>query len=510
MRSASEIRRELELLLRSRTPAIRLQSWEEGRSLKLLRELGRILSPTRVLFTWSSGQGLRLEGQPVLGLPTPCTLSDALAAAGDHKGAAIFTFLDADLSTPENARCVRDLISHITGQPRTLVFLSPSFALHRTLTRLLPRVELGPPDTQELKSILSSVASRCSSLVGVEIQLDGDAPERLAEAARGLTADEAERAYMRALLEVQRLSIKEAPILLSEKRRVVEEDPLLTYILPSEQMEDLGGLEILRDWLLGRGKMFSQSATSTGLPTPRGVLLVGMTGCGRSIAVRAAAANWNLPLLQLEVASLIDTGIEGEQRLRASLHRAESLAPCVLFIPGLDQLFARGDEAEGGRVATPVAATLQRWLISKDTPVFAAVTADDHERLPLELLWKRAFDEVFFIDFPNSEERRQVLKVLLEKRGLLQKDINIEMLVAASEGFSRAQITHALIRGMGEAFDKGRAIKMIDIVQSLRLMTPMAGFMGESRRRLRSWAHRRAISASPIKEENIRTTGRNQ
>ena len=163
MRSATEVRRELELLLRTRCPAVGLVTWEEARTLRLVREVARQLSPGRELFTWSAGQGLRQEGQPVLGLPTPCSLIEALGAVGDYKGPAIFVFLDAGLENADAARCVRDLCSSTGGQPRSLVFIAPGVTLHPTLSRLIPVLEVPTPEKAELKNILNAVASRCSA-----------------------------------------------------------------------------------------------------------------------------------------------------------------------------------------------------------------------------------------------------------------------------------------------------------------------------------------------------------
>ncbi len=501
MRNATDIRRELEFLLRSRCPAIGMETWEEVRALRLIREVARPLGTGRDIYTWTSGQGLKLEGRQVLGLRVPCTLSEALSALGEQKNPAVYVFFDADLEDPTVARQIRDATWPGDASPRSLIFVTPRLRLHPTLTRVITPLELAPPDRVELKTILNSVAARCASLVGVELELGGDAADRLAEAARGMTAAEAERAFVRVLLQVQRLSVREVPHILREKQRLFADDPLLEYVIPSESLDELGGLEVLRKWLGRRGRGFSDAAVQAGLPPPRGVLLVGMVGCGRAHAIRGAAARWGLPLLSLRTTSLVGERDGGVARhLQSVLHRVESLAPCILWIENLDRLFEAGSEVEGGRASTPVSAMLQRWLLEKESAVFVAASAENFERLPLELLWKRAFDEVFFIDFPSSEERRQILKVLLRRRGLLSDEINLEMLVAASEGFSGAQIDQALVRGMREAFDQGRPVKMVDIVQSLRKMTPMAGFMGESRRRLRGWAHRRAMAASPVKE----------
>ncbi len=500
MRNATEVRRELELLFRTRCPAVGLATWEETRALKLVRDVARLLSPSRDLYTWSAGRGMRLDGQPVPGLPPSCTLTEALAAVLEHKGPSIFAFLDADLEDPEVARAVRDLIAATGTQPRSLLFVSPEFRVHSTLTRAIHVISVPPPEKAELMNILKTVAHRCSSLVGVEIQLEGDAPERLAEAARGLTADEAERAYIRALLQVQRLSVREVGVVLAEKRRLIEMDPLLTYLTPSDSLDDLGGLAVLRAWLKRPSRIFSRNAEEASVPPPRGVMLVGLPGCGRSHAIRAAAAHWELPLVRLEVNLLLDPDEASSGALMRTLSRLQTLAPCVLWIPKLDRLFEPGSDTDGGYAATAVAATLQAWLVERPPGVIVAATAEEHERLPLELLWKNAFDEVFFIDFPDSDERRQIIQRLLRRMDLFSEDLNLEMLIAASEGFSGAQIEQAIARGARDAFDQGRAFKMVDILQSLRQMTPMAGFMGESRRRLRGWAHRRAVSASPVKE----------
>lgn len=500
MGSASEVRRELELLFRSRAPAVGLMAWDEGRALRLIRELARTLTPGREVFVWSSAQGLRREGQPVLGIPAPCSLREVFAVAADWQGPAVFVCLDADLSGDETARQVRDLVNHIGSQPRSLLFVAPRLTLHPTLRRSVSLLSLLPPDRDELKGILKAVAARCVSVTGVEVQLEGDATDRLVEAASGLLADEAERAFIRALLQAQRLSVHELGIILAEKRRVLAQDPQLEVFEPDERLDKLSGFETLRGWLERRAVCFSPAAVQANLPAPRGMLLVGMTGCGRSSVIRAAAGTWQLPLVRLTGAMALADGGHPEMRLKDTLERITALSPCVLWLPNLDHFFAPGSEADGGKVTTPVADLLLRWLLEKQAPVFVAATADEYERLPLSLIWKHAFDEVFFLDFPNSDERRQLLSAILVRRGLVPAEMNLEMLVAASEGFSGVQIEQAVMRGQRDAFEHGRTIKMVDILQSFRQMTPLAGFMGDSRRKLRSWAHRRAIPATPSRE----------
>lgn len=500
MGTSTEVRRELELLLRTRTPAVALVSWEEARALRLVKDVARILSPSREVFTWSLGQGLRQEGQAVLGVPSACSVHEALSAVPEFKGPAVFVFLDCDLQNPEVARKVRDLVASTGNAPRSLLFITHKLLLHPSLARTVAMLEVPAPDRTELKNILTAVANRCVSVVGVEVQLQGDAPDRLADAALGLSAEEAERAFIRALLQSQRLSAAEVKVVLTEKKRALEIDSLLEVVLPNERLDEVCGLDTLHGWLSRRGKAFSEESLSAGLPAPRGMLLVGMSGCGRSHVIRATAGSWQLPLVRIRAAALQSGGATGEVQLRDSLKRLEGFGPCVLWLPNLDRLFSPGSETDGGRADSPVASVMFSWLLEKSAPIFVAATADDYERIPLALIWKHAFDEVFFLDFPSSEERRQLLHALLARRGISSQEINLEMLVAASEGFSAVQIDQAIVRGMRDAFEQARPLKMVDILQSLRQMTPMAAFLGESRRKLRGWAHRRAVPASPPRE----------
>ncbi|MFM7202866.1 MAG: AAA family ATPase [Myxococcota bacterium] len=500
MSTSSEVRRELELLLRTRMPAVGLISWEETRVLKLVREVARVLSPARDVFTWSASAGLRQDGQPVPGVSPTCTMQEALAAVADHKGPAIFCLLDPTLHEPHLARAIRDLINSTGNQPRSLIFVGPELTLHPSLERSVARLEVPPPDQTELRNILNSVASRCVSVTGVEVQLSGDAPDRLVDAAKGLLAEEAERAFIRALLQAQRLSAAEVELVLREKRRSLEGLRLIEVMDTHERLEDLCGLENLQGWLERQKRAFSPEALASRLPVPKGMLLLGLSGCGRSAVISATAASWKLPLVRLRTPILQDKSPGLEAELRMTLLRLEQFAPLILSIPHLDRFFVAGSETEGGRAESPVAASLLQWLLEKNAAVFVAATAEEFERIPLGLLWKNGFDEVFFLDFPNSEERRKLLVSLLKRRGVAPQDINLEMLVAASDGFSGAQIEQAILRGMREAFEQQRSLRMVDILQSLRQMTPMAAFLVEARRKLKSWAHRRAVPASPPRD----------
>lgn len=489
--------------LRVHTPALWLNTREERRAVALLSALGRELNPAREVLVWSASRGLNPAG-PAHERdvdPTTLRLSSALEAVWDDMAdGRICVFLDADLGEPAAARALKDALNRAGSGTRTVVFVGPSLHQHPSLDRCVVALDLPPPSDAEAREVVGRIEAGYGRMSGRALGLDEEGRGRVARAVAGMGLDEAERVGLKVLLEAGGWDEAAALALHAEKCRQVASDPLLRVERPTERLDDLGGMATFKEWARRQqATLHPDAPASPSQRRLRGVLMVGLPGCGQAVGVRAAASAWRLPLIQLDGLAVSPAGDATTESTQRALAKVEACFPCVLWIPRLDQAFRRGDE-EGGVAASPAALALERWLLDRDRRTLVFATTRDPERLPLSMVIRGAFDKTFFLDFPTSDERRQTLRLVFERRGLDPKQLNLEMLVAASDGFSSAQIVQAVDRGLLEAAELGEPLKMLDLLHSLRQTTPMAGYLGESRRRIKAWAHRWALSVSAPKE----------
>lgn len=492
-----DVRQELAGWLRVYAPALWIRTREERRAVDLLRELAKAHAPQRKILIWSATRGLR-EHEAGLD-PATQRLSTALEQIHDdmHDG-RIVALLDPDLTSHAAARGLRDVIGRAGPGSRTLVVISPGLARHDTLDQVFIPLTLPPPGAPELGASLDAVVERFRAGAGTDTRLSAPLRERLATAAQGMTVDECERASLKILLERRHLGEGEIALLQAEKCRRVANHPLLRLETVSEDLEDIGGMAAFKTWLLASQEMVLRGEEPLGRAF-RGLLLVGLPGCGQAVSVRAAVRAWGLPLLQLDGMDLSPAAGASPLDVERALEQVEACQPVVLWLPRIDAAF-EGDGDQGGRAASAGALVLERWLLDRGRRAVVVATARDPERLPLTMVVRGAFDKTFFLDFPNSDERRQILGIILRKRGVDVENLNIEMLVAASDGFSGAQIVQAIDRGLLESQGGTEPLKMVDLLHSLRQATPMAGYLGDARRRIKAWAHRWALSVSAPRE----------
>jgi SpoVK/Ycf46/Vps4 family AAA+-type ATPase len=290
----------------------------------------------------------------------------------------------------------------------------------------------------------------------------------------------------------------------------VRKSGVLEYYDASETMQDVGGLDLLKDWLRKRRAAFSQEARAFGLPAPKGVLLLGVQGTGKSLSAKAIANLWNLPMLRLDVGRVFGSLVgASEANMRAAIRTAEAVAPCILWIDELEKGFAgvQGSGVSDSGTTARVFATFLTWMQDKRAPVFVVATANDVSQLPPELLRKGRFDEIFFIDLPTAAEREQIFAIHLRKRGRDPQHYDLKRLAAATEGFSGAEIEQVVVAGLFTAFDAGRELTTDDMLEEVRHTVPLAVMMREEIEELRTWAQLRtrpASSRTPAKNAHRR------
>ena len=324
--------------------------------------------------------------------------------------------------------------------------------------------------------------------------------EKLLKATLGLTRDEAEKVYRKAQVTAGRLTETEVDIVLSEKKQLIRRNGILEYIEEDETLDSVGGLEELKRWLRQRSNAFTERAREYGLPQPKGMLILGVPGCGKSLIAKTTSRLWGLPLLRLDMGRVYDGSMVGrsEANLRNALKTAESISPVVLFIDEIDKAFAgtSGSADSDGGTSSRIFGSFLTWMQEKASPVFVMATANRVERLPSEFLRKGRFDEIFFVDLPTPDERKEIFRIHLSKRNRDLNRFDLDQLIKVCEGFSGAEIEQALVAAMYDAFAQDREFTQLDIIAAMRATLPLSKTMSEQVTALRDWASQRARPAA--------------
>jgi SpoVK/Ycf46/Vps4 family AAA+-type ATPase len=474
---------ELSLLVRARYPLVMLLTHEEARAERALDKLceQRHLDQWR----WSRTEGLVDPS----GARVPDTLEPAaaLGALAAHTAPGLFRLVDLHpfLDDPVVVRRLRDLAARMGGRKQAAVLLSPELQVPPELGKDLVVIDLPLPDRDEVGRILRVL------LKARKIDLPGDRFDRFVRGSLGLTENEIKRLYARILLSGGTFTDTDLRSLVAEKRRVIRRSRFLEFHEASERIADVGGMDSLKEWLRQRQAGFSRRARDFGLPEPKGVFLLGVQGCGKSLMAKAVADLWQLPLLRLDVAALFQSGGSEEQGLRETVRIAETLAPAVLWIDEIEKGFSgRGDAGGEGF------GYFLTWMQEKKKPVFVVSTANDVRFLPPELLRKGRFDEIFFVDLPSDHERLSILEIHLRRRG---RDPDLYDLVQVSEEtdrFSGAELEQVVVGALFAAFAEGRSLTTGDLLDTCRELIPLAVTMDDRLKELREWARPRARKAS--------------
>jgi SpoVK/Ycf46/Vps4 family AAA+-type ATPase len=333
----------------------------------------------------------------------------------------------------------------------------------------------------------------------VKIELDDAGRDRLLQAALGLTLGEAENVFAKIIVKDERLSGDDVNEVLSEKQQIIRKSGLLEYYATTECFENVGGLAILKDWLNKRAVAFTAEAREFGLPPPKGILMLGVQGCGKSLCAKAVSNQWQLPLLRFDMGRMFGSFVgSSEENVRRAISVAESVAPAILWVDEIDKAFAgsQGSAASDGGTTARVFGTFLTWLSEKIAPVFVVATANDISQLPPELLRKGRLDEIFFVDLPSKEERAEVFQIHLTKRSRDASQFDVEALVEATKDFSGAEIEEAIISALYEAFYAQEQLTTEHILAVLGQTVPLARTMAEQIQSLRKWAEGRARDAS--------------
>lgn len=478
----------------ARAALVQVVTWEEARVEAMLRDVARrTFSQPVPLFTWSATDGLRGEEGPVDGTDD---LLDALQHAIDRTGPALYAFRDvhAWLDDPRVVRKLRDVFQALKGQFRTVFLIQPRLLVPQDLMKEIVVEQAPLPDEEELARLFDQVRAQFSR---VEVRLSDDERLDVARTALGLTADQARTAFTRMFLGRKVVDQEALDALQEEKRQYVRKSGLLEYVPPRVRLEDLGGLANLKTWLRQRERFFTEEAQRFGITAPKGLLLTGISGCGKSICVQAISAAWRLPMVRLDM-NRVYAGVLGtpEETLEAAIRTAEEISPCVLWIDEIETALVGSDE-KANNLSARLFSNFLTWMQEKSKDVFVAATANSIDRLPPELLRKGRFDEIFFVDLPVEAERAEIFAVHLRKRGQDVSQFDLVQLAKATRGFNGAEIEQVVVNGLFMAFEEGRPLTPRDLYVVLGRVVPLSTTMSEQIKEIKRWADTRAVKASP-------------
>lgn len=498
---------ELEILIRARYPIIYVVSWEEERVERCLRQIAD--ARNKKLYVWTVTQGIVKSGaEPQRAKTGSGNTSDPIAALDavvEQVEPAVYLFRDLHPFTSDErcnttiVRRLRDVAYHLRDTYKSIVIVSPLLRIAPELAKDVTVVEFGLPGAVEFNHLLDRIVEDVKDNPQVRIALDGESREKLLHAARGLTLKEAENVFAKTLVLDGKIDGDDVSVVFGEKQQIIRKSGLLEYYDSSEEFAHVAGLDNLKQWLEKRSIAFSDRAAKFGLPAPRGVMLLGVQGCGKSLCAKAASALWMLPLLRFDLGRMFSSLVgSSEENIRRAIQTAESIAPAILWIDEIDKALAGSTSSAGsdGGTSARVFGTLLTWLSEKTSPVFVIATANDISHLPPELLRKGRLDEIFFVDLPCEEERIEIFRIHLQKRGRSPGEFDLKGLARATEGFSGAEIEEGIVSAMFDAFSRQVPLGTDVVSRALAETVPLSKTMHEELNRLRNWAVGRARPAT--------------
>ncbi|HWN97501.1 MAG TPA: AAA family ATPase [Methylomirabilota bacterium] len=496
---------EIETLIRARYPILYIVSSEEMRVQSAIMAIaGR---RQKKAFEWSFSVGIvpagtSLQSQKHRNAATKDPLA-ALDQVIEQVEPAIFIFKDFHPFLTKNnfavIRKLKEIALHLKNSFKTVILISPTLEIPTELEKEITVLNFPLPDRDELSRLLDRIIQDVSQFKQVKIDLDEAGRERLLQAALGLTLGEAENVFAKIIVKDERLSAEDVSEVFAEKQQIIRKSGLLEYYATNETFSHVGGLSVLKDWLQKRAVTFTEEARKFGLPAPKGILILGVQGCGKSLCAKAVSSMWQQPLLRFDMGRMFGSLVgSSEENVRRAIAVAESVAPAILWVDEIDKAFA-GSQSSGGTdggTTARVFGTFLTWLSEKNAPVFVVATANDISQLPPELLRKGRLDEIFFVDLPSEAEREEVFRIHLTKRGRDPETFDLAALVQASPNFSGAEVEEAIISALYDAFYASQELSTEHVLAALKETVPLAKTMDEQINRLRTWAEGRARNAS--------------
>jgi SpoVK/Ycf46/Vps4 family AAA+-type ATPase len=476
---------ELNLFLKARYPIIYINTVEEDRVEYVIRKNIKT-NLNRSIYSWDFVDGYTNNpNNEGFGKRNPLQAIE-LVERLNAETPALFILKDFNrfLTDLAVSRKLRNVSRILKLQPKTIIIIGSELTIPKELQDLITVLQFNLPSETEINQELSRLIN------SLNIEVEPKLFENLTRACQGLSLERIRRVLSKIIATYKTIDEKSISILLSEKKQIIRQTEILEYWSVNEKISNLGGLGNLKDWLKKRETAFGIQASNYGLPTPRGLLLVGLQGTGKSLTAKAVANEWQLPLLKLDVGKLFGGIVgESESRLRQMISVAETISPCILWIDEIDKAFSNMESKGDSGTSNRVLATFISWLSEKNKPVFVIATANHIDALPLEIIRKGRFDEVFFLDLPKQEEREEIFKIHIQEfRPKSWKSFDYAKLSELSESFSGAEIRQSIIEAMYQAFYEKREFTTQDICKALNEIIPLANLEHEQMVKLQNWA----------------------
>ncbi len=493
---------DLVTLIRAHTPLIVIESAEEAPVIDGFRHaIAQVLRP---LFRWTITAGLERidldlrdedDGEERIEEAPDATMT--LHAIQRHREAGIYLLLDFQpyLRYPMTLRLLREIVLRHEVAEHTLVLVGATIELPEELAAVATRFRFALPDTAALEALVREEAFRYSrGHAGRRVEIDAEAARAVVRNLRGLSLADARRIVRKLIHDDGALTAADLPELAKAKHALLDRGGMLHFEYETAQFADIGGLARLKQWVSLRRPAFLGENLAVKLDPPRGMLLLGVQGCGKSLAAKATAGGFGVPLVRLDIGTLYNKYHgETERNLRDALRNAELLAPCVLWIDEIEKALSTSGSDDG--VSRRVLGYLLTWMAERKAPVFLVATANDVQQLPAELLRKGRFDETFFVDLPDAATRARIFQLHLARRSL-KAAVDLDALAAASEGFSGAEIEQAVVASLYAAAAAGqRQPTQAQLLAELSGTRPLSALMAEKVAALRAWASSRAVPA---------------
>jgi len=476
---------ELALFLKARYPIIYINTIEEDRVEYVIRKNIKT-NLNRSIYSWDFVDGYTNNpNNEGFGKRNPLQALE-LVERLNAETPALFILKDFNrfLTDLSISRKLRNISRILKLQPKTIIIIGSDLTIPKELQDLITVLDFQLPLEDEINQELSRLVN------SLNIKIEPQLLENLTKACQGLSLERIRRVLSKIIATYKTIDDNSIAVLLSEKKQIISQTEILEYYSVNEKITNLGGLDNLKDWLKKRKTAFSIQASNYGLPTPRGLLLIGIQGTGKSLTAKAIANDWQLPLLKLDVGKLFGGIVgESESRLRQMINVAETISPCIVWIDEIDKAFTNTESKGDSGTSNRVLATFISWLSEKTRPVFVIATANNIDLLPLEIIRKGRFDEIFFLDLPKEEEREEIFKIhLREFRPNNWKSFDYSKLAKVSESFSGAEIRQSIIEGMYHAFYEKREFNTDDICLALKELIPLAHLETDQMVRLQTWA----------------------
>ncbi len=496
---------EIETLIRARYPILYIISSEELRVQELIVEIAK--KRQKKVFEWSYSTGIMPAGTSIQSQKNRNAATKEPLAALDQVieqvEPALFVFKDLHpfLTKGNHAvtRKLKDIALHLKNSFKTIILVSPVLEIPTELEKEITVLNHPLPSRDDLSALLDCIVADVKQFKQVKVDLDEAGRERLLQAALGLTLGEAENVFAKIIVKEERLSGDAVGEVFAEKQQIIRKSGLLEYYATDENFAHVGGVAALKEWLTKRAVAFTTEARAFGLSAPKGILLLGVQGCGKSLCAKAVSNLWQLPLLRFDMGRMFGSLIgSSEENVRRAITVAESVAPAILWVDEIDKAFAgaQGSGASDGGTTARVFGTFLTWLSEKSAPVFVVATANDISQLPPELLRKGRLDEIFFVDLPNREERLEIFRIHLNRRKRDAAQFDLAALAEASGNFSGAEIEESINSALYDAFDARTELTTAQVLAAIRETVPLAKTMDEQIGKLRAWAEGRARNAS--------------